>query len=624
MYRLIFVILLNLIITFSFAQLIEAGSTWKYLDDSSDQGTAWQQPGFDDINWTEGPAQLGYGDDDEATVLGWGDNPSDKYLTYYFRKTFNISNPNEKPVLKAGLIRDDGAVVYINGVEVFRANMPEGEITYQTKADHTVAGDSENLFFAYTFPSSVLQSGENTIAVEVHQRFKTSSDISFDLQLDFAEYPVFIKEPYLLYSGEKTEMLIVWQMDSTRSCRVEWGTDTTYTEGTATTDEYGNDHLHKIIISGLNPDTKYFYRVSIDRMSSKKGSFKTGVPDSATDISFYAYGDTRTNPGTHNLVAEKIVEEVAQHPETQTFIISTGDFVANGDSERDWQEQFFDADYEYIRQMMSKLPYVAAIGNHEGQGQLFKKYFPYPMFVSSRYYYSFDYGPAHFTVIDQFTSYDEGSLQYVWLVNDLATSDKHWKFILLHEPGWTAGGGHSNNGKVQQLVQPLCETFGVQFVLAGHNHYYAHAVVNGVNHITTGGGGAPLYTPNPSHDSIVIVSKTNHYCRIDIDGDTLTFTATDKDGKLIESFIQPLNPDAVPEYAGEEHFNIFTTGKAITVINKSDLKGRLLVYNTYGRNIFREKLLKGENRVSVDTTSIYFVRVEYGKNRRVVKKVFVK
>jgi len=80
-----------------FAQLIEEGSVLKYLDDGSDQGTTWQQPGFDDSSWAEGPAQLGYGDNDEATILGWGDNPSNRYITYYFRKTFEVPIRGKNP-----------------------------------------------------------------------------------------------------------------------------------------------------------------------------------------------------------------------------------------------------------------------------------------------------------------------------------------------------------------------------------------------------------------------------------------------------------------------------------------------------------------------------------------------
>ena len=57
-------------------------------------------------------------------------------------------------------------------------------------------------------------------------------------------------------------------------------------------------------------------------------------------------------------------------------------------------------------------------------------------------YYSFDYGPAHITVVDQYVSFAPGSAQYIWLENDLAASQKLWKFVILHEPAWSAAGGH--------------------------------------------------------------------------------------------------------------------------------------------------------------------------------------
>src|SRR4030095_13111765 len=104
--------------------LIAFGSSWKYLDNGSNQGTAWRENGFPDGGWATGNAELGYGDGDEATVVSFGPNSGAKYITTYFRKTITI--PNASIYLSAGLrlLRDDGAVVYVNGTEVFRSNMP--------------------------------------------------------------------------------------------------------------------------------------------------------------------------------------------------------------------------------------------------------------------------------------------------------------------------------------------------------------------------------------------------------------------------------------------------------------------------------------------------------------------
>ena len=101
----------------------------------------------------------------------------------------------------------------------------------------------------------------------------------------------------------------------------------------------------------------------------------------------------------------------------------------------------------------------------------------------------------HVVMLDQYTTYTAGSTQYNWLKTDLAASTKKWKVVVLHEPGWSAGGGHGNNTTVQNDLQPLFVQYGVAIVFGGHNHYYARASVSGVTHLTVGGGGAPLYSP---------------------------------------------------------------------------------------------------------------------------------
>ena len=92
--------------------LTSAGSVWKYLDNGTNQGTAWRASAFNDATWAAGPAQLGYGDGDEATVVSYGPDVNRKYLTTYFRRQFEVANPASVGGLTLRLLRDDGAVVY--------------------------------------------------------------------------------------------------------------------------------------------------------------------------------------------------------------------------------------------------------------------------------------------------------------------------------------------------------------------------------------------------------------------------------------------------------------------------------------------------------------------------------
>jgi tartrate-resistant acid phosphatase type 5 len=165
----------------SASTVIARGSSWSYLDDGSDQGTAWRAPGFADGAWRRGPAQLGYGDGDEATTLRYGSDPDRRYVTTYFRRTFSVADVHAVAGASMDLLRDDGAVVYINGREVHRSNMPAGTITAETRAAATA--DDEDAFTTVSLPGDLFVTGGNTIAVEIHQVSRSSSDISFDLSL---------------------------------------------------------------------------------------------------------------------------------------------------------------------------------------------------------------------------------------------------------------------------------------------------------------------------------------------------------------------------------------------------------------------------------------------------------
>jgi hypothetical protein len=514
--------------------LVPSGSAWRYLDDGSDQGTAWRESAFADSSWLEGPAQLGYGDGDEATVVGYGPDPNSKYVTTYFRHTFDVPDPSQYVCLLLKVMRDDGAVVYLNGQEITRSNMPGGVIGYLTFAASTVSGDDEDAFFEAYLDPSYLSTGTNVLAAEIHQTSRTSSDISFDLELSgSAELPpLMAKGPYLIFAGDNTRMQVHWQLIWTETSTIQWGTDTTYSLGSEVTTEYGADHQHTCTIDGLEPGVKHYYRVIVGD-TTYTGSFFAAPPGDAVATKFLAYGDTRTYPADHDIVAGAIVSAYQSDPALQSVVLSVGDLVSDGDVESDWDTEFFDAAYANIQTMLANVPYQAAMGNHEGSGVLFTKYFPYP-FVGGRYW-SFDYGPAHFAVVDQYTSYGPGSAQLTWLEADLASTAKPWKFIYLHEPGWSAGN-HPNNTAVQNYIQPLCETYGVPVIFAGHNHYYARAVVNNVHHITTGGGGAPLYDPDPGYPNVVATAKAYHYCKVEVEGGVMEFQAFAYTGALIDSF----------------------------------------------------------------------------------------
>ena len=167
----------------STAVLVAAGSTWKYRDAAVAPPSDWNTVGFDDGAWASGAAQLGYGDGDETTTLSYGADPNNKPLACYFRNQFNITNTAGVSQLKLRLLADDGAVAYLNGVEIWRTNMPSGAINFNTAAITAISGSGESTWTEQTIPANLLVQGNNVLAVEIHQSSANSSDLSFDFEV---------------------------------------------------------------------------------------------------------------------------------------------------------------------------------------------------------------------------------------------------------------------------------------------------------------------------------------------------------------------------------------------------------------------------------------------------------
>ncbi|KOS04896.1 hypothetical protein AM493_01705 [Flavobacterium akiainvivens] len=234
-------------------------SLWKFNDLGQNLGTEWKEADFDDSNWYFGNGILGYGDGNESTLLSYGTDAQNKYPTTYLRHTFNVEDASEYGSLIFDVLRDDGVVVYVNGVEAFRNNMPEGDITYNTYASSQIGGIDETTYIE-VITENMLQDGENVIAVELHQGAANSSDLSFDMQLrglppelEVTTYPI-PKDNDWHYLDNGTSL------DD-----VEWGV-ATYTPGWLSGKAplgYG-DPVNTVISYGADASNKYitsyFYR----------------------------------------------------------------------------------------------------------------------------------------------------------------------------------------------------------------------------------------------------------------------------------------------------------------------------------------------------------------------------
>lgn len=174
--------------------IISSGDLWNYRVDGTDPGNNWNQPGFTiDANWnttTDGvptgpvPTSLGYGEAVGALVSDLVQPTTPRAASYYFRREFNLANPADVTLFDLYMKVDDGAVVYINGVEVARYNMDLNLVAdNSTYASANEAAERDWKHIAITSESVPLQASGNVIAVSVHQENSGSSDMRMDMEL---------------------------------------------------------------------------------------------------------------------------------------------------------------------------------------------------------------------------------------------------------------------------------------------------------------------------------------------------------------------------------------------------------------------------------------------------------
>lgn len=198
----------------SASTLIPMGSTWSYYDGSTTPATNWNTSAYSDATWNTGAAQLGYGGKGEVTTIGYGGDANNKYITSYYRKSISIDNLASRSNFVLTTFVDDGAVIYVNGEELGRSNMPTGTVSFDTVA----ASVNNGITSTFNVPVSMLKEGSNIIAVEVHQFLATSSDVIFNLSLTCDQSATATITTAPIYSGTLTtalNMIAVYEVDNT-------------------------------------------------------------------------------------------------------------------------------------------------------------------------------------------------------------------------------------------------------------------------------------------------------------------------------------------------------------------------------------------------------------------------
>jgi len=303
--------------------------------------------------------------------------------------------------------------------------------------------------------------------------------------------------------------------------------------------------IHELTLPKLKTQTNYFYKVISTADTAKAESAINPFQTAVREDSAFAYvvcGDNRSNPERWNKIT---TAALAERP---NFVLNVGDVVGNGNNKAAWAKEYFHPASE----LMKSVPNYISIGNHERNAEWYYKYSSYP---GKENYYSFDYGNAHFTVVDSNQNFSKksGEVQLRWIAEDLARSKAKWKFVIHHHPPYSSdyddygntgfSSGHLGDLNIRTLA-PIYEKYGVDIVWCGHIHDYertwpiADNKVNqktGVIYIQTGGGAAPLEQFAPTRSWFTAKLLRNwQYCYVTIFNGTFRMMAYDIDGKLYD------------------------------------------------------------------------------------------
>ncbi|NLB53945.1 MAG: metallophosphoesterase family protein [Syntrophomonadaceae bacterium] len=319
-----------------------------------------------------------------------------------------------------------------------------------------------------------------------------------------------------------------------------------------------------VVLANLESDTQYFYRVGSDEAWSEASSFKTAAD--TEDLSFLYLGDVQEGHAGWGSMVSEVYDE---NPQIK-FALLGGDLTDSDNDFTEWEE-FLGA----ASSVFSRIPMMPAIGNHDGE--MFLEFFALPdngpQGLFSSCFYSFDYGDAHFVVLDTSNVITDTVMQ--WLEQDLQNTTKKWKFAVFHHPPYQ---NFDDNKTVDDALRehwvPILEQNQVDMVFVGHQHVYMRtypiyegevvADSYGIVYVM-GNSGSKFYSTGQGFSYIAIEDTGSNYQIIELEDDVLTLTSRKADGDLIETYV--LNKGDSP--GGDEEPITLQLSKTVAAIGDS-------------------------------------------------------
>jgi len=340
----------------------------------------------------------------------------------------------------------------------------------------------------------------------------------------------------MLQGATSTNIYVLAECTTTASVTVNFGTTAGYGSSATTSatraSNGGSTYIHIVKLTGLQPNTVYHYQLVAQGTTVADSTFRTLV-DPGTTFRFAWTADFRNGTSVHNQICDRIRLNHTT-PRAPLFDLTGGDY-ASDNTYANWTGQWLTSNELVLERVM---PVYLAPGNHDGwaSGSNMRNFDQPPDSTGANGYYSFDCGDLHVTVGNYMTTYSSGSAQWNWIQQDVIGSLKPWKIFAFHAPAYTYGGSgaHAGNTTMQSLSSSVLQPNGVKVFFAGHNHFYQRNLISGVQHITCGAAGAPLYAVSSGTGTQVSVSD-NCYMICDVTPTSLHMVAYNNAGTVLDT-----------------------------------------------------------------------------------------
>lgn len=491
------------------AQLISTATTWKYLDNNVDPGTetdryAWTKADYNDSEWKSEAGKFG-AKKGKLEDLGDGFVPTvllnqyingvngDDIPAFFFRTTVNISNLDDFSSLSGKLYYDDAAIVYINGVKVASFDEPEGGFESNMSYGGSNASNPKEGVISLTKEQlkDVIKTGQNTIAVELHQGRASSSDIYFEfnnLQVDYGQEETTVEQKALnLTIGEdETRMNLTWYANTNTSGTVQLAKAGAMINGEfpsqfttiEATNNQANDkgfYYNQATLANLEENTKYVYRVVNGDQVSKIYDFTTKDFDGSYNFIFAgdpqigASGSaSKDTEGWDKTLSDSI------NKFNPNFILSAGDQVNTASDENQYSGYL---DHEEL----TSVPQATTIGNHDSSSNAYTQHFNLPnetakgeTAAGTDYWYVYN-NTLFMNINTNNTSTAEHKAFMKEAIKE--NQDVRWKVVVFHHSVYSVAS-HSVESSIlkrREELTPVFDDLGIDVVLMGHDHVYVRS-----------------------------------------------------------------------------------------------------------------------------------------------------